>query len=202
MTASLRRIAVWGPAAAAVTLLLFMLMQVLIATEVIPPPAAPERLRVAISDVVKPYQPEPIGIDDIERSDPPPPRPDIREVDRGDAPGDFGSGYIAPAGPGPETGQVEPVAMVGGSTPLVRVPPAYPAAEASRGIEGRCAVRFDVLASGRVTNIQVTACDSRGFARATESAVAQWRYRADPTRNPDTVALRGVRTELVFELRD
>jgi len=82
----------------------------------------------------------------------------------------------------------------------VRTPPVYPMREQERGISGRCTVRYDILASGQTANLQVTNCDSAGFARASMNAVSQWRHEAISSRSADTIVNTGVETTLVFEL--
>ena len=82
----------------------------------------------------------------------------------------------------------------------VRTSPVYPESERRRGITGQCTVRYDVLASGRTANLQVTQCDSAGFARATLNAIQDWQHAAYTDRDPDQVVSRGLETTLVYEL--
>jgi periplasmic protein TonB len=95
-----------------------------------------------------------------------------------------------------------PVAMVAApSTPVVRVPPAFPRQEAERGIEGVCWVSYDILATGVTANIEVQECDSPGFAQASVRAVERWRHEPSAQAdNAERIIMAGIRTELVFVL--
>lgn len=81
---------------------------------------------------------------------------------------------------------------------LERIAPQYPVRAAERGIEGFCAVRFDVAPDGTPANITPTRCDEI-FAEATVSAVANWRYEPR-IENGVAVWRRDIVTELTFEL--
>ncbi|XBQ15009.1 MAG: TonB family protein [Oceanicaulis sp.] len=191
----------WIPAvlgAAAVTAGLFLLMTWLIAEDIvrIEEPAGLEPMRIS-------FDPEPIAIDEgrdpPERIDtePPPPAPRIHTENAAPAPGPT----VQPAPP-----RVEPVVeLIGqGFTPAppvdVRVPPAYPAREQGRGVEGDCTVRYDVTAAGQAVNLEVVRCDSSGFARATVDAVSQWRFAVSGGRASDEIVARGQTTTLQFRL--
>lgn len=81
-----------------------------------------------------------------------------------------------------------------------RVDPVYPQREQSRGIEGSCTVRYDILASGATANVQVLACDSSGFARASVTAVERWSHASELGRPGHEIVRRGAETRLDFRL--
>jgi len=62
-------------------------------------------------------------------------------------------------------------------TPIVRVPPEYPAREAAKGIEGRVKVQFSITAIGTVRDAIVVDADPKGsFEDSALKAIARWRY--------------------------
>ena len=187
--------------AAAATLALFALMRALVAVADAPvvelKPAEPIMLSIMPDE----YKPLPrIEIYSIEHDSPP---PVIPPLDRsGDAP-DQGLGFDYAPGPvGLDVElEIEPAPVSVGLPPLIfRQPPAYPVREASRGVEGACTVRFDILASGQTANIAVMACDSPGFARASVEAVARWRYAAEIGGRDSLVGVRGAEVTLDYRL--
>ena len=185
-----------------ITFVLFMLMQILIHVEVVRLPVPAERETFTIAEHV-PDQPvtrtERPVLDQVEPLPSPPP------IDRSSAelPSEDGFTYAtAPVTPDPvfETG-LDAVALA--PTPLAfRVPPVYPARELDRGVTGQCIIRYDILASGATVNLQVTQCDSTGFARATIAAVQRWRHQSVQGVDPNRIVNRGVETTLVFDLED
>lgn len=85
--------------------------------------------------------------------------------------------------------------------PLLRTPPRYPDAAASRGEEGYVLVQFNVTAEGRVEDVEVVESSSSVFTRAALSAVRQWRYWPRRENGVD-VPRMGVQTQLDFMLED
>ena len=71
--------------------------------------------------------------------------------------------------------------------PLARYAPEYPSMTARRGVIAACAIRFDIAADGRTTNI-CTKCNTNAsshpladtfekkFKQAATKAVSKWRY--------------------------
>lgn len=197
----LRSVAALGLAGAA-TFFLFALMQALIAMDDIPIAQAAEPVEVTIN--FKPEEREtvrpPRGFN-VEPVDPPPARPTVT-VESQPRPSEGGYTIAAPpidndvimAGTGEIAMPPPPLSL--------RVEPAYPRTEQTRGIQGDCTIRYDILASGRAVNARVLACDSRGFERASLEAVSQWRHAEDRTAAPETIVRRGVTTTLAFRLAE
>lgn len=185
-----------------ITFVLFGLMQILIRVEIIslPEPREPEVYvlseYVAPHTVTRPDRPQRIEVE---------PMPVTPPIERTSADLPSESGFTYAAAPAIS----EPVIDTGADgvilapSPLsIRVPPAYPARELDRGITGRCTLRYDILASGATVNVQVTQCDSPGFARASTAAVERWRHQTIPGVDPDRIVNRSVETTLVFDLQD
>jgi protein TonB len=199
--AGLRLIAALG-LAGAITFSLFMVMQALIATEYAPE-AEIEASEVILSFHVPELEPtiRPPRPDRVEPIQAPPPRPVIA-TDREAQPVEVGYSLTPPA--------IENGAVMSGVDQIVlppppldtRVEPTYPAREASRGVQGDCTIRYDILASGRTANLAVVACDARGFERASLEAVARWRHAAARNGDPNAVVRQGVTTTLSYRLED
>jgi protein TonB len=85
--------------------------------------------------------------------------------------------------------------------PVHRPEPEYPSRARRLGREGYVTVRFTILASGALANIEVLDADPRGFFEAAATAaLARWRY--EPCEwNGVKVDQPGVTTRLRFELR-
>lgn len=196
---ALLRFLMSGAVAVVVTTGLFMLMLALIHDESVPEPAPAPLPQIEISFDIPDRELTPDPLPEIEPVVAPPPQPTIPRTSQA-APG-VESMTLAP--PAIEY-TVEPISTPGVSIsipPLTgRVDPVYPQGELSRGIEGSCTVRYDILASGRTANLQVTACDSTGFARASLAAVARWSHAMEVGRPGDDVVRRGVETRLDFQL--
>jgi protein TonB len=128
----------------------------------------------------------------------------------------------APATPPPESAQTEalpappappapPDAAIGetiareayvrSAKPLHRPDPKYPRRAARVGREGFVTLRFTILETGAVTDIEILDADPRGyFEEAAQEAVSRWRY-APCEWNGVKVSVPGVMTRLRFELR-
>lgn len=178
---------------------LFLLMLALIHDDAAPEPVPAQMPRIAISFDIPDYNPVTDPRPEIEPVVAPPPQPTIPRTTQA-APG------VESMTLGPPTINytVEPISTPGvhiSIPPLTgRVEPVYPQRELSRGIEGNCTVRYDILASGRTANLQVMACDSTGFARASLAAVARWSHATEMARPGDDIVRRGVETRLEFQL--
>lgn len=197
--AGLFRFLVSAALAMIITACLFLLMRALIHDDAPPEPAAAPAPDIVISFDIPEHEPVPNPLTPEIDFTPPPPRPVIDRTAQA-APGEETMTLSAPV----IEYTVEPIV-----TPQIsllipqltgRVDPVYPQRELSRGIEGTCVVRYDILASGRTANAQVLACDSDGFARASLAAVARWTHASQLGRPGDEVVRRGVETRLDFQL--
>ena len=199
--AGLRAVAASG-LAGAITFTLFMVMQALIASDAPPPTDGAEPPAITLSfDVPDRDTSRDQRAFDVEPVTPPPPAP---RIDTGGEarPVEVGFEYAAPS--------IEDDAVMIDSTPIAmpsppletRVEPVYPRRELSRGVQGDCTIRYDILASGRTANLSVLRCDSRGFERASLEAVAGWRHAAARGQDHGAVVRRGVTTTLSFRLQD
>ncbi len=85
--------------------------------------------------------------------------------------------------------------------PVVRVPPEYPAAAQSRGIEGWVQIQFSVTAAGTVRDPVVVRAEPKGvFDDAALKAIARWRY--NPRVDAGVAVERvGLQTVIRFELQ-
>jgi periplasmic protein TonB len=84
--------------------------------------------------------------------------------------------------------------------PIVRVEPIYPTRAETRGIEGWVRVRFNISATGEVTDAMVVESDPSGvFDQSVLSAIGRWRY-SPKVENGTAVERRGIETILRFEL--
>jgi protein TonB len=199
--AGLRLVAALG-LAGAITFSLFMVMQALIASDAAPAAEVEETPTITISFDVPDRDP----VRDQRRPtlDPvvaPPPRPTIT-TEREARPLD--ADYT------PQPPVIENDVVMDGAVDFVlappplatRVEPIYPSREASRGVQGDCTIRYDILASGRTANLSVLSCDSSGFERASLEAVSGWRHSAVRGQDPNEVVRRGVTTTLAFRMED
>ena len=185
-----------------ITFVLFVLMQILIRVEIISlsEPREPEVYvlseYVAPHTVTRPDRPQRVEVE------PMPVTPAIERTSA-DLPSESGFTYsTAPVTPDPVIDTGADGVVLAPSPLSIRVPPSYPARELDRGITGQCTLRYDILASGATVNVQVTQCDSTGFARASLAAVERWRHQTIPGVDPDRIVNRGVETTLVFDLQD
>jgi len=138
--------------------------------------------------------PPPIDLDWIrpprEETPPPPPEPAFDKKTMTEAPipptgaphNNSGTPFHFPEGTGvpiPLDTTLERVRDPDGPLiSIVRVQPTYPAIAQARGLEGWVDVRFDVLITGQVTNIVVTASSDGIFERAAIRAAKKFRFRA------------------------
>jgi periplasmic protein TonB len=84
--------------------------------------------------------------------------------------------------------------------PLVRVPPEYPASEATRGTEGWVEVQFSITATGSVRDAFIVDASPKGvFEAAALKAIGRWRY--NPKIESGVAVERvGLQTVIRFQL--
>lgn len=201
---SLIRIIIGVPVAAAVTVALFLIMRNLIIPDAVEIEEAGDQLRFTINDEVAEVEARrrDTTIDDVDQIDPPPPPPQI-ERQAAEQPQE---GLDTIVGQIPEfdapqlnSDSVSFSVSDRDAQPLVRIEPQYPPRAAERGLEGTCAVRFDVTPDGTPTNVTILNCSSSMFERASIRAVERWRYQPK-VENGVPVARRGVETQFNFQL--
>jgi protein TonB len=147
-----------------------------------------------------------------ERAAPEPPREVTRARVRPRAaaspPPDSAQTEALPAPPAPPAPADAPIGetiqrevAVRGPQPLDRPEPAYPRRAARVGREGHVTLRFTVLATGAVADVEVVDAEPPGwFEEAARDAVLRWRY-APGEWNGVRVAVPGVMARLRFEMR-
>jgi len=109
----------------------------------------------------------------------------------------------APPAPADATigGVVATETHVRAAIPLHRPEPKYPMRAKRLGREGHVTVRFTVLASGAIANIEILDADPQGFFEAAATAaLARWRYQPCEW-NGVKVDQPGLTTKLRFELK-
>ena len=84
---------------------------------------------------------------------------------------------------------------------IVRVQPAYPVNQQTRGIEGWVDVRFDVMTNGLVTNIEVTRSSHKAFEKAAIQAAQRFRFKAPVVNGVPQIAT-GIDYRFRFEMND
>ncbi|WP_300528176.1 energy transducer TonB [Maricaulis sp.] len=203
---TLGRLLVGGPIAAFVTIALFVIMYNLIIPDEVELGEESDALRISINDEVAEVEARrrDTTIDDVDQVDPPPPPPQIeRQAAEQPTEGlDTIVGQI-PEFDAPQLASDSVSFSVSDrdAQPLVRIEPQYPPRAAERGVEGTCAVRFDVTPDGTPTNVQILTCSSSMFERASIRAVERWRYNPK-IEDGIPVARRGVETQFNFQLAD
>ncbi len=119
--------------------------------------------------------------------------------------GDSGTGLRVTAmtpGPGPVTTTLTGIAQPDGPLiSIVRVQPNYPAAAEVRGLEGWVDVRFDVMADGRVVNVEVIGSSSSLFESAAINAAQRFHFRAPVVNGVPQVAT-AIEYRFRFEMPD
>ena len=203
---SIVRLVIGVPIAALVTVVLFVIMYNLIVPDAVEIEEAGDDLRISINEEVAEVEARrrDTTIDDVDQIDPPPPPPQI-ERQAAEQPTE-GLDTIVGQIPEFDTPQLASDSVSFSvsdrdAQPLVRIEPQYPPRAAERGVEGTCAVRFDVTPDGTPTNVTIMSCSSSMFERASIRAVERWRYNPK-VENGVPVARRGVETQFNFELAD
>ena len=104
----------------------------------------------------------------------------------------------APAAPAPSQARV---AVDKPPSPRRRIKPEYPKGARQRGEEGMVTLKWDVLADGKVSNVQVIA--SCGFVELEQAAIKAIKSaRFKPARNGQvTVPYAGMSTNFLFQLK-
>ena len=191
------------PLAAAATIGLTLSMAALIATEFTPQDktkTASFEINPRIDDIVVPLRQE--KPDPLKEVETPPPPPTVAT-------------YKTAAVNIPiikEVGKIEPFKMdvidIGGgvtvrmdtpSTPLVRIPPIFPARFLQGDVSGYCRVRFDISPDGVPFNVQTTSCTNSQLKSATVKSVQKWRY-APKVQDGRAVSRSGLETTIRFDL--
>jgi len=196
----LYRIATSGAGAVMVTTGLGLIMVGLIKVTFIAPQERPETLNFSINAVI--VEPPPIEIKPpiLEHVTPPPPAPKLRTEPTDSVVVDqpyFDD--LIPKIPPPVIKITAATARLDQTpTPIVRIAPAMPL-RAERS--GSCEVQFDISAKGTPYNIQTLYCSQSLFARPSIKSVQGWKYRPE-VRNGRAVSHKGIRTNIIFELRD
>lgn len=86
--------------------------------------------------------------------------------------------------------------------PLVRIEPQYPRQAAMGGVEGWVRLRFDITATGDVTNVEVVESEPRRiFDQAARAAVLRWKYRPQMV-DGEPGTLEGNLVQLDFKLAE
>jgi protein TonB len=94
------------------------------------------------------------------------------------------------------------VAGIGQMIPFIKVPPQYPQAALSKGVEGYVDVMFDVTELGTTDNIRIIAYEpSSVFNRSVIKAITNWKFKPNvvdgaPVRTQD------VRDRVRFNLEE
>jgi len=84
---------------------------------------------------------------------------------------------------------------------IVRVEPTYPGVAQQKGLEGWVDVRFDVMTSGLVTNIEVISSSNRVFEKAAIKAVQRFRFKA-PVADGQPQIATGIEYRFRFDMSD
>ncbi|WP_084399609.1 energy transducer TonB [Henriciella aquimarina] len=201
---SFARLGIGLPLAALVVLALFGFMRSMIEQTFSLPAPDPQRVleRIVFSHPesedprVKSRQPE-----KLELADQPPPPPkasatpgdvDLPAIAVGHVPENFPVARVLPVQPDTVLFNERSVTPV--SPPVA----SYPSDLATRGVEGRCDVRFDVDPRGRPFNVSAT-CSHPGFRREAERAVARVNFVPE-LHNGQPVSRRNVVFPIEFRL--
>jgi protein TonB len=110
-------------------------------------------------------------------------------------------GYLAPAEPPGIGPTLEPGLLDGPLVPVIIISPEYPGRAVAKGLEGHVTVRFDVSASGAVSNVVVLESSHTVFEAAAMQAAYRFRYKP---RVVDGVPqeTRNLRNRFVFRMDD
>lgn len=188
------------PVAGAVTLLLFFLMSRLIDAPSPPPVRQIDPVQVSIGAIVA-EEPVREALPDAPDTLPMPDIPALkRDVPVAINDAGLSNTYTAPHSVSGPVNHGD-IALDPGDSPLMRAAPVYPPAQARRGQEASCLVRYDLLGNGRTANIQVSGCEP-AFAVATHAAVESWRFNATMADGAQHIVRSGLTTRLDFTLDD
>jgi len=195
--AELARFILALPLAALITATLFVIMQGMITDEfsrpdVIEPPEfaiTREMRETEKPPEAKPKPPEVLDPPDVPRIPPPPADPQY---------GEYSTEWITPV----IDFEIQKAPDDSPPIPMSQVPPDYPMACASRGIEGWALVRFDITATGGVMNAEVVDAEPKGcFERSALRAIRQWKYRPMIV-DEKPVPQYGKEQRITYELED
>lgn len=174
-----------------------------------PPPLAPVREIELVEPLFTPPPPPPPPPPERVPAEPPPQITRARAQPRAAAtpPPEAAQTEALPAPPAPPAPADAPIgetiareAWVRNARPIHRPEPKYPRRAARASREGSVTLRFTILASGAVANVEIVDADPPGwFEEAAAEAVSRWRY-APCEWNGVHVAVPGVLARLRFEL--
>ena len=191
------------PVAAAVTVGLFVLMNNLIDIGPVAPDPVQELPPIVIMFDIKPEEPrERMTIEELDPVAPPPP---VQRLDVDIAPVEAVTSEVSWHLPPVEVAALNHsgglVNIDRNPVPSVRVPPVYPPAALSRGLEGQCSMLFDITPQGTTTNVRALDCTSSLFERAAINSVSRWRYNPQMQDGQPTL-FRGATTQIVFSVSE
>jgi TonB family protein len=83
--------------------------------------------------------------------------------------------------------------------PLYRVDPKYPSELARRGVEGYATLEFNITDDGFVKDVETLKSSHKGFGKASEKALEEWRY-APKIVNGKPVVSERVKVQMNFKL--
>ena len=195
------------PVAGAATLILLASMANLITTEFTP------QDKVATSSFEINPVPDDIPPEiEIQRPDPlkkvevppPPPTLDIIKVTEVILPTIVVDGGITPFDPKSidiPFGERGIIPVDGDPTPIVRIPPVFPARFSQGNYSGYCRVSFDISAEGQPFNVGILVCTNSELKAASVKSVQKWKY-TPKILDGRPVSRAGLQTTIQFELKD
>ncbi len=174
------------------------------------PPALPPPALVELVEPLHRPPPPPPAPPQQARPEPPPEGTRARVQPRAAAepPPEHAATEALPVPPAPPAPEDAPIGQTVGTetdmrapVPIDRPDPKYPRRAERMGREGWVTLRFTILASGEVSEIEIVDAKPPGFFEdAASAAVSRWRYRPG-LWNGVPVAVPGVLTRISFELR-
>jgi protein TonB len=195
------------PLAAGVTLLLLISMANLIAAEFKPQ----DKLATSsfeinpvpddLPPVINITPPDPLKQVEVP---PPPPTLDVEKVAEVELPIIVIDGGITPFDPSTieiPFGERGIVSVDGDPSPIVRIPPVFPARFSQGNYSGYCRVSFDISAEGQPFNVTTLDCTNRQLKAASIKSVQKWKY-TPKILDGRPVSRAGLETTIQFRLKD
>lgn len=195
------------PLAAGVTILLLVSMANLIATEF-----KPQDKLATSSFEINPVPDELPPVIDITPPDrmkqvevpPPPPVLKTEQVAKVELPIVTVPGDVKPFDPDSINipfGERGIVPVDGDPTPIVRIPPVFPARFSQGNHSGYCRVSFDISAEGQPYNVSTLDCTNRQLKAPSIKSVQKWKY-TPKILDGRPVSRAGLQTTIQFKLQD